>query len=207
MTTITLTPRAAREQQTFRVLLNAMARPGSIDTVPLHEIGGDYAAVLSVVESLVDHEVTFAVLPERADLVDLVLRQTGSRAAATDIAGYVICDAESLSQALDWASEGTLEYPDQGATIICSVDGIAEGGNLALRGPGIRDVTYLAVEGFDDAAQALFTECNAQPPLGLDVIFVAPDGRVACLNRYTRIDSRQYADPATGPQGAAKEQS
>ncbi|MGE0687715.1 MAG: phosphonate C-P lyase system protein PhnH [Dehalococcoidia bacterium] len=204
MTTITLTPRAAREQQTFRVLLNAMARPGSIDTVPLHEAGGEHAAVLSVIESLVDHEVTFAVLPERADLVDLILRQTGSRAAAIDIAGYVICDAASLSEAFDWASEGTLEYPDQGATIICSVKGIAEDCDLTLRGPGIKDVTFLAVEGFDDAALALFSECNAQPPLGLDVIFVAPDGRVACLTRYTRIERRESVND---PQGAEKEQS
>jgi phosphonate C-P lyase system protein PhnH len=193
MTTITLTPRAAREQTTFRVLLDAMARPGSIDSVPLHDIGGDYAAVLSVVEALVDHEVTFGVLPQRADLIDAILRQTGSRFAAAEEADYLLCESESFGQALDLAREGTLEYPDRGATFICRVAGldVEEGGSLALSGPGIRDVTYLTVSGLTDEAIEAFHNANSHPPVGLDVIFVAPDGRIACLNRYTRLTKEQ----------------
>jgi alpha-D-ribose 1-methylphosphonate 5-triphosphate synthase subunit PhnH len=191
MTTTTLTPRAAREQATFRVLLNAMARPGSIDTVPLHENGSEHAAALSVIESLVDHEVTFGVLPERAPLIDAVLRQTGSRLAAAEEADYLLCEGDSLIQALDLAKEGSLEYPDKGATLICRVSRIATGGILALAGPGIRDVTYLTIDGLEDEAVERFRECNSQPPVGTDIVFVAPEGRVACINRYTRLTKEQ----------------
>jgi len=187
MSTITLTPRAAREQQTFRVLLNAMARPGSIDTVPLHDSGAEYAAALSVMEALVDHEVTFALLPERPELVDAVLRQTGSRLEALEQAGYVLCQPDTLSRVLDGAMEGSLEYPDHGATVICRVESIREGGKLALRGPGIEFVTRVSIDGFSDEAMRLLAERNSHPPLGLDLIFVAPDGRLVCLGRYTRI--------------------
>lgn len=187
MSTITLTPRAAREQLTFRVLLNAMARPGSIDVVPLHDSGGEYAAALSVMEALVDHEVTFALVPERPELVDAVLRQTGSRLVALEQAGYVLCEADTFSRVLDGAMEGSLEYPDHGATVVCRIASIREGGVLALRGPGIEDVTRIAIDGFTDEAIRLLAECNSHPPLGLDLIFVAPDGRVVCLGRYTRI--------------------
>src|SRR5262249_13089931 len=152
MTTITMTPRALREQQTFRVLLNAMARPGTIDRITPHEMGGEHAAVASVVESLLDHEVTFVVLPDRADLIDHVLRQTGSRVAPIDEAGYIVCNAMTLAEALDHAGDGTLEYPDRGATVICSVEDVANDGSLALRGPGIKDVTNLRVKGLTDEA-------------------------------------------------------
>ena len=83
--------------------------------------------------------------------------------------------------------EGSLEYPDHGATVVCRVASIRERGELALRGPGIEDVTRVSIDGFSDEAKRLLAERNSYPPLGLDLIFVAPDGRVVCLGRYTRI--------------------
>lgn len=193
MTMISLTPRGAREQQTFRALLNAMARPGVIGNVPLHDIGGDFAAALSVIESLVDHEVTFAVLPERADIIDAVLRQTGSRVAALEDAAYVLCESGSLAGVLDAAKDGTLEFPDRGATIVCRVESIAESaaGALVLSGPGIKDTATVRIEGFSPEAQALLADRNSHPPLGLDVVFVTADGRVTCINRNTKLKERE----------------
>jgi alpha-D-ribose 1-methylphosphonate 5-triphosphate synthase subunit PhnH len=184
---ITLTLRASREQQTFRVLLNALARPGSIDRIIPHETGGEYAAALSAMEALVDHEVSFALLPERPGLAEAVLRQTGSRLAPLAEADYALCEAGSLAEALDACKEGTLEYPDRSATLICRVDSIEAGVRLALKGPGVRDTAYLAVAGLTDGAIAAFAGRNALPPLGIDVFFVAADGKVAGLPRYTRL--------------------
>ena len=186
MTTPTLTPRAEREQRTFRTLLDTMARPGTLRTLPLTE-PSVFNALVAIAEALVDHEVTFAVYPERLDLVDTILRQTGSRAAAPDRADYVFTEPEALAEALREAKEGSPEYPDHGATVICRVTSLTQGEALALSGPGIRHTALINVDGFGPEARAAFAERNALPPLGLDLVLVEPAGCIVCLGRYTRI--------------------
>jgi alpha-D-ribose 1-methylphosphonate 5-triphosphate synthase subunit PhnH len=184
----TLTPRAAREQQTFRVLLNAMARPGSIGLLPLPE-QPNQSRLLAVAEALVDHEVTFAVLPERPELVDAILRLTGSRFATVEHADYVFCEAKSLAETLARVKDGTLEYPERGATVVCEVQAIDEPGSdyIELSGPGIKATRRVQVRGFGPEAQATFRDRNAAPPTGVDVAFVSMAGHVTCLSRYTKL--------------------
>jgi alpha-D-ribose 1-methylphosphonate 5-triphosphate synthase subunit PhnH len=182
----TLTPRAAREQRTFRVLLDAMARPGCIGRLPED---GEIQPVLAVAEALVDHEVTFAALPDSPELTDAVLRLTGSRLASLDAADYVFCDATTLAETLLRVKEGTSEYPDRSATVVCRVQELQEAGPdcVLLSGPGVNGSKQVFVADFDAAARAAFAERNAMPPTGVDVIFISRTGQVACLSRYTRL--------------------
>jgi alpha-D-ribose 1-methylphosphonate 5-triphosphate synthase subunit PhnH len=153
---------------------------------------GEFGGAVSAIEALVDHEVTFCVVPERTELSDIVLRQTGSRLATLENADYVLCDGASLSEVLRRSKDGTLEYPDRGATVICLVQGVsaseAAGLPVLLRGPGIKDTTCVWVDGIDAAACAAFAERNADVPLGADIVFVSRSGAVSCLTRYTRIE-------------------
>jgi alpha-D-ribose 1-methylphosphonate 5-triphosphate synthase subunit PhnH len=209
-----LTPRAAREQRTFRTLLDSMARPGSLGRLsPAGQ--AEQNPLLAVAEALVDHEVTFAVLPQEGVLTEQILRSTGSRVAAVEEADYVFCDVSSLAEALRSSKEGSPEFPDEGATVICSVWSLSEdrqtgmrayghagtpadgpacvradgkpGRRLALSGPGIQETARIEVDGFAAEALAVFVERNAAPPLGLDLVLVDPDGSVVSLGRYTRI--------------------
>jgi alpha-D-ribose 1-methylphosphonate 5-triphosphate synthase subunit PhnH len=190
-----LTPRGEREQRTFRALLDCMARPGSLRTLPDTD-----NPLLAIAESLVDHEVTFAVLPQGAPLSEAILRMTGSRVVAPELADYLFCDGESLVDAVRLAKDGTPEYPDAGATLICGVrslsadvhrDGSTDGqvgrDSVSLSGPGVRQTKRVGVDGFTSEARQVFAQRNAWPPLGLDLVLVAPDGTVVCLNRYTRL--------------------
>jgi alpha-D-ribose 1-methylphosphonate 5-triphosphate synthase subunit PhnH len=185
----TLTPRAAREQQTFRVLLDAMARPGSLSHLPLHSAGGDFAPAVSALETLVDHEVTFAIAAEAPELLEIVLRQTGGRHAAAAIADYVVCSAAELAGVLGEVKCGELEQPDRSATVICLVAGLfAESGSgdaIVLSGPGIDGRRVLRADGFDALARRVFSERNGTPPLGVDLILFTAAGDVTCLPRYT----------------------
>ncbi|HEY7467607.1 MAG TPA: phosphonate C-P lyase system protein PhnH [Dehalococcoidia bacterium] len=185
----TLTPRAAREQQTFRVLLSAMARPGSIGRMPVPEVPGQ-SRLLTVAEALVDHEVTFAVLPERPELIDAVLRLTGSRQAAVEAADYVFCESASLAETLGRVKDGTLEYPDASATVVCEVAAVEERGPdaVGLSGPGIKGTLRVQVGGFGLESRAAFRVRNALPPTGVDVVFVSAAGHVTCLSRYTKLE-------------------
>jgi alpha-D-ribose 1-methylphosphonate 5-triphosphate synthase subunit PhnH len=208
-----LTPRAAREQRTFRVLLDSMARPGSMGRLLPAGQAEQQDPLLAVAEALVDHEVTFAVLLQGGELTEQILRSTGSRVAPVEQADYVFCDAPSLAEALRWSKEGTPEFPDEGATVVCSVRSLTGGqtgmgadgprgmradgqtgmgadawrGSLALTGPGIRDIARIAVDGLSAEARMVFAERNQAAPLGLDLVLVDPEGTVVSLSRYTRI--------------------
>jgi alpha-D-ribose 1-methylphosphonate 5-triphosphate synthase subunit PhnH len=187
VTTPVLTPRAAREQRTFRALLDSMARPGNVCRLWQAGETEQRNPLLAVAEALVDHEVTFALLAPGGLPAEQILRSTGSRVAAVAEADYVFCDVPSLVEALRSGKEGTPEYPDQGATVVCGLAGLGRGEKLTLSGPGIRDEARIQVEGLTAEARRVFAERNAMPPLGLDLILVSQDGRVVSLGRYTRI--------------------
>jgi phosphonate C-P lyase system protein PhnH len=162
-----------------------MSRPGSVSQLPDHD---GWSCLLPVAEALVDHEVTFAVLPDLQDLSDAILRLTGSRVAAVEEADYVFCRAETLADALTRAKDGTPEYPDASATVICEVEAFEESGQtLSLSGPGIRDTTRVAVAGLSVQASTAYQERNAAPPIGVDVVLVSGSGQVVCLSRYTNL--------------------
>jgi alpha-D-ribose 1-methylphosphonate 5-triphosphate synthase subunit PhnH len=160
--------------------------------LPLQPHAGEWGPAVSALEALVDHEVTFCVVPERTELSDVVLRQTGSRLAPLDEADYALCDAAALADTLRRAKDGTLEYPDRGATVVCLVQGLSAtesaGRPLQLSGPGIKDAASVWVDGIDAAAAQAFNERNAAVPLGVDLVLVARSGAVCCLTRYTRIE-------------------
>lgn len=190
MTTPVMTPRAAREQHAFRELLDAMARPGTIHTAASAEEDGRPAGV-TLLEALLDHEVSFAVVPPNAEVEGLVLRLTGSYLAGTRIADYILAEGDGIVAALEEASEGKPEYPDWGATVLAVVNTISagpgQGARLDLRGPGIQDTRSVWVDGFSADARATFAARNREVPLGVDVVLVARDGTFTCLPRYTVI--------------------
>jgi alpha-D-ribose 1-methylphosphonate 5-triphosphate synthase subunit PhnH len=169
-----------------------MARPGSVAELAGLDTNAWYAPLLSIAEALVDHEVTFATsMRNSAELSDAILRQTGSREASVAEADYVFCDSTSLLQALAEAKDGPIEYPDHNGTVICLVGSVASeqghGSGLILSGPGIRDWLRVYVDGLPAEFAAALDQRNAEPPLGLDLVLVAPDGKLTCLTRYTTL--------------------
>ncbi|MFN8523934.1 MAG: phosphonate C-P lyase system protein PhnH [Chloroflexota bacterium] len=188
----TLTPRAAREHAAFRALLDGMARPGTLQPVAPHPSGGPSAHVVSLLESVLDHEVTFALEPDDAPLLDSALRYTGSRTATLEAADYVLARGTGVRRAISGAKQGELEYPDRSATILAQMDGISEtetdGLRIQLRGPGIADQRTLWVRGLAIEDVQLLRERNANLPLGVDLVLVTDSGWLACVPRYTRID-------------------
>lgn len=189
MSVPTLTPRSAREQEAFRSLLNAMARPGSIWQAPIHPQGGQFGAALSLLEAVLDHEVTFAVLPPRADLTETLLRLTGSRVAPPETADYLLCTGEGILTAVRAAKTGTPEFPDRSATVIAAISAVSgqagDGEALTLCGPGIKDTATVWIAGLPAGLLDARAEQNAELPMGVDLVLVAPDGTFTCLSRYT----------------------
>jgi alpha-D-ribose 1-methylphosphonate 5-triphosphate synthase subunit PhnH len=181
-------------QGVFRLILDAMSRPGRIKTLddeapaapaPLDDAAFALALTLLDFETTVwlDQELT---LPDvMASLrfhcgCPIVERQ--------DAAAFALIGDASALPPFSMFDHGTPDYPDRAATLIVQVDGIAEGEGWRLAGPGIDGEARLRVLGLPGD----FTErwkANAEAyPNGIDMIFTF--GRqLACLPRTTALEA------------------
>lgn len=163
---------ALESQRTFRALLAAMSRPGTVESVG--EDGLD-----RIVSTLVDHEVVAA---EPGD-------------PQWPVADFGIVRGGSSGGALLELKQGTLEDPADGATALIEVGRVGDGSMLLeLTGPGVGPTpAQLAVDGLDPAELDAIGRTRESYPRGVDVVLVDRDGRCAALprsSRVQRIDTR-----------------
>jgi alpha-D-ribose 1-methylphosphonate 5-triphosphate synthase subunit PhnH len=178
------------DHATFRILLRAMSRPGSIGQLPRHrEASGQRELLVGLLRCLIDNEVSFFVLDDTSgQLSGEISRSTGSSRRELAAADFLIFPEGTSKGTVTGARRGTLEYPDSGATAVYLVESLAEtGGPVALTGPGIDGAVHPSIGAPAGAELALLREANAEFPLGLDAIFLDRDGRVICIPRSTRI--------------------
>lgn len=179
-------------QSVFRVIMDAMARPGSIGRIPaLAEppppLGASSGAV---VLTLCDHDTPLwldPALDASSDVRAWLGFHCGSpivRVPAEAHFALVSNPAEFI--ALENFSQGTQEYPDRSTTLILQVESLTEGRELLLEGPGIETVARLAPRPLPRHFCEQWRQNNARFPRGVDLILASPEG-VACLPRTTRI--------------------
>jgi alpha-D-ribose 1-methylphosphonate 5-triphosphate synthase subunit PhnH len=166
----------------FRGVMEAMARPGTIQTLA----GATPPAPLSVAAGVVlltlcDTE-TPLYLAGAADCEAVrawVAFHTGAPITGPSQCMFALGTWDALGP-LSAYPIGTSEYPDRSATLIVECTELAAQGPT-LAGPGIRDNASLSLpetQAFQDNA-ALF-------PLGLDFVFTSGDC-IAALPRSTKV--------------------
>ncbi len=166
----------------FRALMNAMARPGTIETIT----GAQPPASLSVaagtlILSLCDPD-TPLYLAGGADTQaarDWVAFHTGAPLVGPSHAMFAVGTWGDLMP-ISAYPVGTPEYPDRSTTLIIEMADLSNTGT-PLSGPGIKDTAALNLPD-----PGILARNNAQFPLGCDFYFTAGD-RVAALPRSTRI--------------------
>lgn len=168
----------SRQQTAFRQLMTAFSYPGRV--VPL--ASGTESALMLVLATLVDSACALAD-PQHALSGD-DLRRLGVRSASTETAEFVLADGNRLLEAAPRL--GSLENPEQGATVVMRVSRFGEGAHLRLTGPGIQHEQVLQVSGIDPGWWKQRAEWNAHFPLGVDLILVSGH-EVAVLPRTTHI--------------------
>jgi alpha-D-ribose 1-methylphosphonate 5-triphosphate synthase subunit PhnH len=182
-------------QTTFRSVMDAMARPGSVQRVAA--ASGAPAALMrgtaAIALTLFDHDTPVwldPLLSETSDVGKWLKFHTGAPVIAdSSISSFaVIGDARALP-ALDRFAFGTNEYPDRSTTVILQVESLTQGAAFELRGPGIDGAAVLRAtlqpaDLFERLAinAALF-------PRGIDVVLVADDAVVA-IPRTTRLAAK-----------------
>ena len=193
-------------QATFRVLLDAMARPGRIGHLPGATLRGIEplpsclpgapmsVAMAALLLTLLDAETTIGLRGSFAsEAAKRWLRfHTGVKEARPGSEAHVVVRAGELGDGA-WASFdcGTDEAPQRGATVLVEVDGLMatstpDSTTVRLQGPGIETTQRLAVAGVPLAFWHRRIAQQAEFPRGVDLVLVSDTG-IAALPRSTRI--------------------
>jgi len=179
-------------QSTFRSVMDAMARPASVERVtasvgaPSTIMPGSAAIALT----LFDHDTPIWLDPALAgapDIAKWLKFHTGAPVISdTSVCSFALALNGGNLPALDRFSFGSNEYPDRSTTLILQVESLNEGRVYELRGPGIDGTAILqAVIEPDDLFERLAINA-ALFPRGLDVMLVHDDAVVA-IPRTTRL--------------------
>jgi alpha-D-ribose 1-methylphosphonate 5-triphosphate synthase subunit PhnH len=179
-------------QSTFRSVMDAMARPGSVQRIvpgagaPMPMMRGTAAIALT----LFDHDTPIWLDPKLSETIDVAkwLKFHTSAPVVQDcsISSFALIGDPAALPGLDRFSFGSNEYPDRSTTLILQVESLTEGVALELRGPGIdgaaiMQATIQPLDLFERLA------INAKLfPRGIDVVLVADDAVVA-IPRTTRL--------------------
>lgn len=177
---------AATQQRVFRQLLNTFAYPGRIETLDVierHSERDKTEALLFVLAVLLDSAVTLADPNELVSEDDW--RRLEVRRETPEGAHFVVAKGSTVPAFNP--TLGSLESPEQGATVILAVERIGEGESLWLSGPGIAEQRMaLRVTGLNPAWLVERERWNIGFPMGVDLVLVDATG-VAALPRTIRI--------------------
>jgi alpha-D-ribose 1-methylphosphonate 5-triphosphate synthase subunit PhnH len=167
-------------RETFRALLDATSRPGTVERVPTGP------ADRAVVATLVDHEVTVHTpddrLREELSARGRLSTAPPEEAAVVHARGSPAWDVRDLSR-------GTLVEPSGGATVLYRVETLAPdadaGTTVRLSGPGVPGERRLGV-GLPAAELRALAAAQADYPRGVDATFAAGD-RLAAVPRSATL--------------------
>jgi alpha-D-ribose 1-methylphosphonate 5-triphosphate synthase subunit PhnH len=182
-------------QSTFRSVMDAMARPGSVQRIV--SSAGAPAALMrgtaAIALTLFDHDTPVwldPLLTATSDVTNWLKFHTGAPVIAdSSICSFALVGDAKTLPALDRFSFGTNEYPDRSTTLILQVDSLTHGLSIELRGPGIDGTAVLqaAIQPPD-----LFERLAINAvlfPRGIDMVLVHDDSIVA-IPRTTRFAAK-----------------
>ena len=174
-------------QTVFRLLLDSMARPGTVAVVPADATTptGFDPATTAVALTLFDFETDVWLEPAwRASEAEKYLRfHCGCTVVEkTQDAGFAVITAPQDMPRLGQFSIGSDQYPDTSATVLIQTTGLTDDGPIDLTGPGIKDRANVSVQGLPDWFWSDWDTNHGCFPTGIDLIFTAGD-RLMCLPR------------------------
>jgi alpha-D-ribose 1-methylphosphonate 5-triphosphate synthase subunit PhnH len=179
-------------QSTFRSVMDAMARPGTVQRVaasvgaPVGMMHGTAAIALT----LFDHDTPIwldASMSKTSEVARwLKFHASAPVVSDSSISHFaLIGDANALPD-LGRFSFGSNEYPDRSTTLILQVESLTKGPAYELRGPGIDGAAILQAKiNPADLFERLAVNA-ALFPRGIDVVLVHDDA-IAAIPRTTRL--------------------
>jgi alpha-D-ribose 1-methylphosphonate 5-triphosphate synthase subunit PhnH len=182
-------------QRVFKMLMDAMARPGTLRTVdtkiaPPSPLG---FAAGAIALTLCDHDtpVWLSVGLAGSSMPQWLGFHTGAELTQERIdARFAFLESGAGLSSLNQFATGTQEYPDRSTTLVLEIAALQGGKELALSGPGIDGVATIAPVGLPETFLRIWNDNRALFPRGADLILTA--GRqFLCLPRTTKITATE----------------
>ncbi len=185
-------------QKIFRVLLDCMAKPGTIGRIDVvdstEESGFPFTRyMLYVAKTLLDQETLFHVANDPGQVETMISLDTMAVSGSLSGCDYLLTSGDDFFE-IERLKRGSWQFPDESATIICQVidlfdsfDNEGESVSITLKGPGIKGLKEIAIEGLNPIFLDGLKECNREFPLGIDCILVGRTGKICCIPRSTRF--------------------
>ncbi|MBY3050715.1 phosphonate C-P lyase system protein PhnH [Rhizobium laguerreae] len=182
-------------QSVFKMLMDGMARPGTIQTVqpdvaPPAPLG---IAAGTIALTLCDHDtpVWLSQGLARSAVPEWLGFHTGAPLTTEKAeARFAFTEAGTAPSSFGLFASGTQEYPDRSTTLIIELAELEGGRMLTLMGPGIQSVAEMAPIGLPETFLRLWTENRALFPRGVDIVLTAGK-RFLCLPRTTKITATE----------------
>lgn len=178
-------------QAVFRLMMDGMARPGTIKTVTTHVSApaplGLAAGAIAL--ALADHDtpVWLSAAFQKSAVPGWVSFHCGAPITREKSeARFAFVEAGAALPSFGLFAAGTQDYPDRSATLFIEVPGFDEGPSFILSGPGIAATRTVRVKGLSDGFIGQWTMNRALFPRGVDVVLTAGD-HFLCLPRTVLI--------------------
>lgn len=179
-------------QSTFRSVMDAMARPGSVRQViaAVGTPGSMMRGTAAIALTLFDHDTPIwldSKMSETTEVAKWLKFHSGAVVAEdpSSCSFALIGDGAALPDLSRFAF-GTNEYPDRSTTLILQVESLTRGHLYELRGPGIDGTASLraTITPADLFGRLAINEMLF--PRGVDAVLVSGEGIVA-IPRTTRL--------------------
>jgi alpha-D-ribose 1-methylphosphonate 5-triphosphate synthase subunit PhnH len=180
-------------QQHFRLLLDAMARPGKLQLLngdSLQPPASLNPAAAGIALALLNTDVRFYASSEPA--AGYIRLNTDARPVNPEEADFLFIGGNERPDTLERAKTGQPAYPETGATLVIGVERLSLEPELNsvvihLRGPGVPGQKDVFVQGLSTDILAAIREKNREYPLGVDVMLTDPAGLVCCVPRTNQF--------------------
>lgn len=180
------------ESQTqYRMILDAMSKPGVIHTLssqitpPAPMLPA--SAIVGMV--LMNSDVTFFQCFDSLDVENYFIINTAASPSPVDEADFIFMSGLSPNgESIDLAKPGFPEYPEHGAFIVIDTMEISEapsdiGVKLNLKGPGVKGEKEVYIVGLSTLLLDSILDKNQEYPLGVDTILTDKNGHILCIPR------------------------
>lgn len=183
-------------QRSFRAVLEAMSRPGRIQSLPATLLEGPPAPGLSVAATaallaLLDAEVSLWLCPalSQAGAQTYLRFHTGVQLVDRPEQADTVVTTAAQAPSINWDAlrRGSDAAPEDGATLLIDAAGLDPAANdLTLRGPGIETEHRLGAWALDRRFWAARERLAPAYPCGIDLLLCDAE-TVAALPRTTRV--------------------
>ena len=175
-------------QSAFRALLDALARPGQVNTLapalPGVALGGAMARLLL---TLCDEETPVWWQNADPDLQHWLRFHTGATVAPRPaMASFALLTDVGSAPALADFAAGSAESPEFSSTLVIELPSLQGGTQTQWRGPGIQEQRRLALPGLSADFWTQWQVNHAAFPQGVDIIFTCAE-QIVGLPRTTRV--------------------